>query len=439
MKTKHSPGRFAALALALVLLFTPIQVFAAPESIVPGQAVEATISAGTTNEYTIELAQNTRTVLNVDFYDVPEEGSGISYVFSNASESVTESVPVPEDRTYSHTFLLPAGVTTFSVTGSGPALTYIFSFDEADCDTLGHELILIGAVTPTCTAPGYSGDKSCAYCDFTEKGTQLPITDHNFTLINDTAPTCTTSGYTGDTVCTGCDYLRPGEKLAILEHEWTTWTTVIYPTYTREGRSQRNCTMCDLTEEQSIPMLLQANPFTDIEEDAFYYNAVLWAARNGITSGRTDTTFVPGDLCKRSEVVTFLWRTFTKEESSKGENPFKDVSKDAFYYNSVLWAVKNQITLGTSENTFSPDASCTRAQVVTFLWRASGEPTPAASSNFTDISAGQWYSSAVYWAAQTGITQGTNKDGTLFSPNATCTRAEIVTFLHRWIATEELS
>lgn len=439
MKKRLTPGRLTITALALILLLCPITANAASESITLGQAVEATVSAGITYEYTIEVEQETRAVLNLDLYDVPAEGSGISYVFSNSTEYAIASISASEDGSYSRTFTLPAGSTSFSITGYDPALTYIFSFDEGTCKILGHELTLIDSIDATCTSTGYTGDQVCQYCDYTEHGTELPLADHDLTLINDSAATCTSSGYSGDTVCTGCDYLVSGEILPMADHEWSTWITIIHPTYTKEGRSQRSCELCSLTEEQSIPVSIPVNPFIDVAADAYYYDAVLWAARNQITSGRTDTTFVPNDPCKRSEVVTFLWRTFTKQEDSNGLNPFTDVSKDAFYYNSVLWAAKNNITEGTSQTTFSPEVPCTRAQVVTFLWRASGSPAGSEETKFTDVASGQWYSTAVAWALNSGITQGTNQENTLFSPNATCTRSEIVTFLYRWIATDEIA
>ena len=172
------------------------------------------------------------------------------------------------------------------------------------------------------------------------------------------------------------------------------------------------------------------NPFYDLSRDAYYYQPVLWAVENGITMGMTEDTFVPENSCTRAQVVTFLWRAAGEPVASERETPFTDISADAYYYQPVLWAVENGITTGMTEDTFGPDAPCTRAQVATFLWRAAGEPVPAGTETpFADISADAYYYNAVLWAVENKITTGTTE--TTFSPDATCTRAQIVTFLYR--------
>ena len=172
--------------------------------------------------------------------------------------------------------------------------------------------------------------------------------------------------------------------------------------------------------------------FTDVPEGAFYADAVAWAVANGITNGTSSTTFSPGKTCTRAQVVAFLWRAKGSPEPRSTENPFTDVKADAYYYKAVLWAVENNITNGTSETTFGPGKGCTRAQVVTFLWRAEGEPEPQSSDNpFTDVTGG-YYLKAVLWAVEQKITNG--KTATTFAPGATCTRGQIVTFLYRDLA-----
>ncbi len=169
------------------------------------------------------------------------------------------------------------------------------------------------------------------------------------------------------------------------------------------------------------------NPFTDVSADAYYYDAVLWAVEKGITSGTSETTFSPDASCTRAQILTFMWRAAGSPKAT-GSNPFTDVSADAYYYDAVLWAVENGITSGISATTFAPDATVTRDQTVTFLYRMAGSPA-ANGSSFSDVSSDAYYADAVAWAVQQNITSGTG-DGQ-FSPNADCTRAQIVTFLYR--------
>ena len=170
------------------------------------------------------------------------------------------------------------------------------------------------------------------------------------------------------------------------------------------------------------------NPFVDVSGGAYYEDAVLWAVREGITSGTTATTFSPGASCTRAQMVTFLWRAAGSPKAS-GSNPFRDVSADTYYYDAVLWAVENGITSGISAAAFAPDAMVTRAQTVTFLYRAAGSPAAAPGSSFSDVRSDAYYADAVSWAVEKGITSGTA--AAAFSPDADCTRAQIVTFLYR--------
>jgi len=171
------------------------------------------------------------------------------------------------------------------------------------------------------------------------------------------------------------------------------------------------------------------NFFVDVPAGAYYETAVLWAAENGITGGTTDTTFSPNATCTRAQAVTFLWRAAGSPAPKSTVNPFTDVQAGAYYETAVLWAVENGITNGTTATTFSPNATCTRAQIVTFLWRSQKSPAAGTVNPFTDVAASAYYNSAVLWAVKNGITAGTT--ATTFSPNNNCTRAQIVTFLYR--------
>lgn len=168
--------------------------------------------------------------------------------------------------------------------------------------------------------------------------------------------------------------------------------------------------------------------FHDVTRFDYFYDAVKWAVDHDITSGTGRFTFSPNAACTRAQTVTFLWRAAGSPRPVSTVNPFTDVHYGDYFYQAVLWAVENGITMGTSATTFSPDATVTRAQVVTFLWRANGQPA-AWNSGFTDVSADAYYAKAVAWAVQNGITTGTGFG--VFSPDAACTRAQIVTFLYR--------
>ncbi len=171
------------------------------------------------------------------------------------------------------------------------------------------------------------------------------------------------------------------------------------------------------------------NPFVDVKKGAYYYDAVLWAVDQKITSGTSATTFSPDASCTRAQMVTFLWRAAGSPKAENTKNPFTDVKADAYYYDAVLWAVEKGVTSGTSATTFSPDATVTRGQTVTFLYRNAGSPDVTGTMPFTDVEADAYYAKAVLWAVQQKITTGTSE--TTFSPANDCTRGQIVTFLYR--------
>lgn len=170
--------------------------------------------------------------------------------------------------------------------------------------------------------------------------------------------------------------------------------------------------------------------FTDVPRDAYYADAVTWAVTNGITKGTSDTTFSPNATCTRAQMVTFLWRAAGCPEPKSAANGFSDVVSGSYYEKAVQWAVEQGITKGTGDTTFSPEDTVTRAQTVTFLYRYMNEPNAAGTMPFTDVAAGSYYEDAVRWAVATGVTTGTG-DGSTFSPDDDCIRAQTVTFLYR--------
>ena len=171
------------------------------------------------------------------------------------------------------------------------------------------------------------------------------------------------------------------------------------------------------------------NPFKDVKSGSPYYDAILWAVDNKVTNGITADTFGVNDGCTRAQIVTFLYRAAGSPSVDGLENPFTDVSKDSVYYNAILWAVEKGITKGTTETTFDPNAVCTRGQIVTFLYRASGDDKVTGVTDFTDVAADSYCADAVAWAVANGVTKGTT--ATTFAPNATCTRGQAVTLIYR--------
>lgn len=172
------------------------------------------------------------------------------------------------------------------------------------------------------------------------------------------------------------------------------------------------------------------NPFSDVSESDWYYDSVMKLAESGIVNGVSGNEFMPNASCTRAQAVTMLWRAAGCPDAKITDVPFTDVKAGSYYEKAVLWAYENKITLGTSDTTFSPDNSCTRAQIITMLWRANGSKAPAAKCEFADVAAvGSYYYDAVAWAAENGITNGTSK--TTFSPDSVCTRAQLAAFIAR--------
>ena len=174
---------------------------------------------------------------------------------------------------------------------------------------------------------------------------------------------------------------------------------------------------------------LQGGAFTDVKAGDYYLSAVDWALDKAVTSGTSNTTFSPNAACTRAQAVTFLWRAAGSPEPTATTTAFTDVKEGSYYYKAVLWAVENSITSGATETTFAPDATCTRSQIVTFLYRMEKSPEATAENPFTDVKAGAFYENAVLWAVKENITTGAT--ATTFDPAGDCTRGQIVTFLYR--------
>ena len=266
----------------------------------------------------------------------------------------------------------------------------------------------------TCFAAGsYDSVVYCSVCntEMSRDTVAIPALNHANTELRDALEaTCTEEGYTGDTWCLDCGRrMSLGEVIPALGHDW---------------QEDGTCSRCDAGNTEPAE-----GPFEDVKKTDFFYDAVQWAVDEGITTGVTTTRFAPDNLTTRAQIVTFLWRAAGKPEPASSENPFTDVEESEFYYNAVLWAVEEGITKGVTETTFNPDGNCTRAQAVTFLHRYAGEPGATMENPFTDVSDQEFYYNAILWAVENGITTGVTT--TTFEPDSACTRAQIVTFLYR--------
>ncbi len=273
---------------------------------------------------------------------------------------------------------------------------------------VGHKTQLQNAKAAGCLTGGYTGDEVCTVCGKVFKqGSVIFALGHDPQPARVKAPTCTESGYTGDLICMRCgDMTQIGKTVAATGHKFFGGV----------------CSVCGAKGAEAVP------EFDDVKPGAFYFDAVQWAVKNGITNGTGKSTFSPNDVCSRYQIVMFLWRAAGQPEA-KAAVSFADVKPGDIFYEAVQWAVERGITKGTSSTSFSPFAPCTRGQIVTFLYRSAGSPKVSGACDFSDVSAGSFCHDAVIWASSEGITKGTSAGR--FSPNEGCTRAQVVTFLYR--------
>lgn len=273
---------------------------------------------------------------------------------------------------------------------------------------VGHKTQLQNAKAAGCLTGGYTGDEVCTVCGKVFKqGSVIFALGHDPQSVRVKAPTCTESGYTGDLICMRCgDMTQIGKTVAAAGHKFFGGV----------------CSVCGAKDAEAAPK------FDDVKPGAFYFDAVQWAVKNGITNGTGKSTFSPNTVCSRYQIVMFLWRAAGQPEA-KAAVSFADVKPGDIFYEAVQWAVERGITKGTSSTSFSPYAPCTRGQIVTFLYRSAGSPKVSGACNFSDVSSGSFCHDAVIWASSEGITNGTSAGR--FSPNEGCTRAQVVTFLYR--------
>ena len=293
-------------------------------------------------------------------------------------------------------------------------------------EALGHAYDQ-GTVTqaPSCTSPGIKA-YTCTRCGSQETEALPPLPHRYGELV--TPPTCTEEGYTTHT-CTVCGDQYVDCYVNSRGHSWDRGRVTAPPTETASGVRIWLCTRCGDNRTEAIGPW--PNPFVDVTQERYYYTPVRWAADAGVTAGVDSTHFAPASTCTRGQVVTFLWRAYGCPAPQSAQCPFEDVSPQRYYYQAVLWAAEQGITDGDATH-FAPDRTVTRGQLVTFLWRAEGCPAGVGTNPFADVERGRFYYDAVLWAAKAGITTGV--DATHFRPNQSCTRGQVATFLYREFA-----
>ena len=395
---------------------------------------------------------------------------------------------------------------------------------QTEIPAKGHTEVIDEAIEATCTTPGKTDGKHCSVCHAVIVAQEVvPMKEHTAVTVPGKAATCTEAGLTDGEKCSVCGKeLKAQETIKALGHSWDEGKATTAPTYEKTGVKTYTCGICKATKTESIPQLVNSgsgssgggsnktttypvniatktedngttsssskmaskgnmvtitvepdryyvvdeviirdsrgkqlpvkdngdgtytfempadkvmveptfswvNPFVDVKNTAYYTSAVEWTLKRMITQGTTDITFSPNGSCTRAHIVTFLWRAAGSPEPESAVS-FADVPAGSYYAKAVAWAVENGITLGTTDATFSPNAACTRAQSMTFLYRAS-EASASGAPSFYDVAADAYYAAAVKWATDNGITNGIGNG--LFGSNNTCTRAQIVTFLWR--------
>ena len=380
------------------------------------------------------------------------------YVQCDNCDVVSDSVTVPVGDANGHSFTTKASSSKATDATCTAAATYYVRCDNCDAvsnsvtvpvgDANGHSFTTKAssskATDATCTAAATYYVR-CDNCDAVSNSKTVPVGDANghspaaAVRENEVAATCAAAGSYDEVVyCSVCnaEISRTQKTIDKLQHDFGNNLE-----YCKNGCGTKNPNYvppCNPPHKPSVkpnptPSKPETpeNPFVDVKKDDYYYDAVIWAVGKGIAKGVTDTTFQPNASCTRAEMVTFLYRAAGSPEPTNKVNPFTDVAEDSYYYKAVLWAVEKGIAKGTSETTFSPNDTCTRGQTVAFLYRYANSPAVSGSNSFADVSETAYYYNATLWAMSEKVTEGTS--ATTFSPNDLCTRGQIVTFLYRYM------
>ena len=408
--------------------------------------------------YQCKLVDSSQQPAPKALYDAADDGS---------SDSDADYVPTYNNSHYLE-FTTYHGFSPFAVTTTAPVAT----ITSGDGVTIGYESLqdAVNAAQNEDEIILHSGaqhelrlstaksikitNKTGSEVTVTFNGTPKTLTDESFEVFSYTRPSASSSGSSSyvvsvpnaenGTVTVSSKNASKGTTVTVTTVPDKGWTLETLTVLDKNGK-ELNLDIVTLGKKYTFKMPsgsvtvkakfmednTMLNYFVDVNAQDYFYDAVLWAAEKSITSGTDDSHFSPNAPCTRAQIVTFLWRAAGSPVVNYAMT-MEDVPADAYYTEAVRWALSEGITSGTTATTFSPDATCTRAQAVTFLYRASSSPAASGGTEFGDVADGAYYANAVKWAATEGVTEGTGSD--TFSPDNDCTRAQIVTFLWRAMA-----
>ena len=300
-------------------------------------------------------------------------------------------------------------------------------------DALGHEYgDWIVTTEPTCTEAGEE-TRTCIRCDAFETRPVEPL-GHDYAAVV-TEPTCTEAGFTTYT-CSRCNDSYTGDETEALGHDWDEGTVTVEPSYQASGVKTFTCARCGETKTEEIEKL--ANPFEDVHDEDFFFNPVMWALDESVTGGIDETHFAPEKTVMRADSMVFFWAANGRPEFTATDKTFKDVKKNHWAYKAVMWAVENGITAGTDEarTYFSPQRTCTRSEILQFLYAALGKPEYTIENPYSDVKDKHWYKDGAIWAYEKGLERGENGK---FKAKTPCTRGYVVTYLYRYFTGNELA
>ncbi len=285
---------------------------------------------------------------------------------------------------------------------------------------------------PSCLETG-SKHHSCTVCGFTETE-EIEALGHDYAAVV-TEPTCTEAGFTTYT-CSRCNDSYTGDEAEALGHDWGEGAVTVEPSYQASGVKTFTCARCGETRTEEIEKL--ANPFEDVHDEDFFFNPVMWALDETVTGGIDETHFAPEKTVMRADAMVFFWAANGRPEFTATDKTFKDVKKKHWAYSAVMWAVENGITAGTDEarTYFSPQRTCTRSEILQFLYAAMGSPEYTIENPYSDVKDKHWYKDGAIWAYEKGLERGENGK---FQAKTPCTRGYVVTYLYRYFTGNELA
>ena len=353
------------------------------------------------------------------------------FTCTRCGETKTESIPaVNHVHNYHPTVIAP------TCTQPGYTLYKCECGDNYKCDetaALGHDFGSWATVEhPTCFTDGME-QRNCSRCNALEIRA-IPALGHvESGWITDEEATCITSGAV-HTVCTRCGEILNTEIIPALGHAWDEGVVTLKPTHQGHGQKTMICLRCGATECVEMPKL--ANPFEDVYDEDFFFNPVMWALDEAITGGTDDTHFSPYNIVMRCDSMVFFWAAKGRPTHADIQSPFVDVKPKHWYYDAVMWAVENQITAGTDATHFSPKRTCSRSEILQFLYAAVGKPEYTIPNPYSDVKPKHWYYDGAIWAFEFGLEKGENGK---FNAKTSCTRGYVVTYLYRFITGQDLA